>query len=204
MTNYKNIENVIDEHLNGKGGFTRHYLTLFSLVVGMESKKVLELGAGFSSRVILTALEQTGGKLITCDNRSVEKKGLTDAMQEHSNIWEYNEMNSRDFLPKLKNEKFDLVLHDGAHDFKNVILDLRKIVPKVRRNGLIVVHDTFHPGLQRRFLITAVKIGMFPHRYEMVTLPYGCGLSIIRKKSGKKSEAFEAKWSKNNTNVLIS
>lgn len=203
MSNNIEIEQIINEHLNGKGGFTRHYLTLYSLVIGMEAKNVLELGAGFSSPTILAALKKTGGKLTTCDNRSLEKKGLVSLMKENEERWKYNEMDSRQFLKTIKNETYELVLHDAAHDFKNIILDLQKIAPRLKKNGLILIHDTFHQGLKRRQLSLAVRIGLLFKRYEIVTLPYGCGLTIVRIKSNSNNGTFVPKWSKTNTDVLM-
>lgn len=198
----ESIERIVNEHLHGTGGFTRHYLTLYSITIGMEAKNVLELGAGFSSRVFITALRQTGGKLTTCDNRSLEKKGLTDVMEQNKERWEYHEMNSRDFLPSLKDQTFELTLHDGAHDFKNIILDLWKIAPRMKKNGIILIHDTYHPHLKKRFLGLAVRIGMLFTRYEIMTLPYGCGLSLIRIKSNAKNGTCVPQWSKDNTDIL--
>lgn len=200
----KNIESIVHEHHTGAVGFTRHYLTLYSLVLGMEAQNVFELGAGFSSPTILAALKKTGGKLTTCDNRSVEHKQLTGVMEEYKDRWTYHQAESRDFLKTISNEVYDVVLHDGAHDFKNIILDLWKIAPRVKKNGLILVHDTFHPGLQRRSLSLAVRIGLFPRRYEIVTLPYGNGLSIIRMKSNAHLGTFVPKWSKSTATEMNS
>ena len=57
------------------GGFDLHYPFLYGLIVGMEAKNVLELGAGFSTPVILEALKKTNGALITCDQRNIKDTG---------------------------------------------------------------------------------------------------------------------------------
>jgi len=56
------INEIFKHHHGNYGGFCRHYLTLYSMVLGMEAKSVFEFGCGFSSKAILAALEPTGGK----------------------------------------------------------------------------------------------------------------------------------------------
>jgi predicted O-methyltransferase YrrM len=48
---------------------------------------------------------------------------------------------SRDILPLLKPESFDLVFVDGAHDYTNVALDLKNAAPLVRNGGILCGDD---------------------------------------------------------------
>jgi len=91
---------------------------------------------------------------------------------------------------------FDVVFHDGAHDYPTVKKDIQHIVSKMKQNGILLVHDTEHPMKYGNEMMQAVKSALRWCRYEMVTLPYGYGLSIIRIKSDYGNGKVEIKWRK--------
>ena len=66
-----NLDFIVKKHHLNDTGLTRHYLTLYSIVLGMESKNVFEFGTGFSTRAMVEALKLTGGKLTSVDIRSL-------------------------------------------------------------------------------------------------------------------------------------
>jgi len=57
------FEEMLDRHHSDDAGFCRHYMLLYSIVLGMEAKSVFEFGSGYSSKTILKALSKTGGHL---------------------------------------------------------------------------------------------------------------------------------------------
>ena len=61
------LEQIAAKAEKGDTGMSLHYGFLYSCVVGLESKKVFEFGSGYSTHVILNALEKTGGILTSCD-----------------------------------------------------------------------------------------------------------------------------------------
>ncbi|MCR4275096.1 MAG: class I SAM-dependent methyltransferase [Candidatus Campbellbacteria bacterium] len=171
------VQKVISHMGKNSGGFTLHYLFLYNLIIGMEAKNVLELGAGFSTPVILGALEKTGGKLITCDQRSVAETGNDPALKQQYPSWKFLQGKTGETLAQIQDEVFDVVLHDASHDVFPVYQDLRKIIPHVKQNGIILVHDTEHPAFRLRW---AVRLAFLFTPHEKVTLPYGYGLTIVR------------------------
>ena len=59
---------------------------LYSLILGMESENVFEFGSGFSTKCILEALKTTGGKLVSCEKRTIEEQSKhfsQDFLNEH-------------------------------------------------------------------------------------------------------------------------
>jgi len=54
---------ILEHVQNRKTGMSPHYPTLYSVVVGLETKTAFEFGTGFSTKTILEALDITGGKL---------------------------------------------------------------------------------------------------------------------------------------------
>lgn len=183
-------------HLDPDHGFRLHYLTLFSVIYGMEAKNVFEFGSGYSSQVILNALKQTGGKLTTVEMRQIEDIGNNkEVLAREVGRWRFINKDSASALKEdIKNEAFDVVLHDGAHETKLVIRDIRGIVRHMKQDSILLVHDTNHTGFP--YLRWAVRIALFPYRYEMTTLPYGAGLSIIRIKSDFGNGRANLTWKK--------
>ena len=58
------LEQIAAKAEKGDTGMSLHYGFLYSCVVGLESKNVFEFGSGFSTHVILHALEKTDGIFI--------------------------------------------------------------------------------------------------------------------------------------------
>lgn len=191
----QNIE-LHPRNLSSASGFTLHYMTLYSIVIGMEAKNVFEFGCGYSSRVILEALKHTGGKLITNEMRDIQNTGNDQALIDtYKNQWTYLQKRSEEALKNdIKGEKFDVVLHDGAHEPQIVMKDIRKIVKHMKQDGLLLVHDTNHEAFP--YLPWAVRLGLFPYRYEICTVPYGFGLTIIRLKSNLGNGRVKLTWKK--------
>ena len=179
-----NLDFIVKKHHSNDTGLTRHYLTLYSIVLGMESKNVFEFGAGFSTQTIVEALKTTGGKLTSVDIRplSIRQDIPYNFDNDNKDIWSFNEGNSLNIVPALDHsECYDVVLHDGSHTGTEVTQDLNNIVPYVKSGGLVLVHDTDHydlgsemrQGIQNSDLIKNYK-------HDGSTLPYGYGLTIIR------------------------
>lgn len=173
-------------------GFTKHYLTLFAIVEGLETKNSFEFGTGWSTKVILDALKYTGGKHISCDIRNIEDTGLTKEYLENNNdTWTYLQQDSTtikyDSLPL-----FDFVLHDGSHIPKIVKNDLVNIFPLIKHNGIILIHDTlFVPELKHVCEDIAINTCS-----DIITLPYGYGLTIININNIEINEEIKTTWKK--------
>ncbi len=192
-----NMLSIFPYDLTEGGGFTLHYMTLYSIIYGMEAKSVFEFGCGYSSQVILSALERTGGRLTTVEMRDIKDTGNNpELLESNKERWQYIQKHSHDALRQdIDGKQFDVVLHDGSHGTRTVIKDIRGIVKHMKQDAILLVHDTDHEALPNMKL--AVRLGLFPYRYEMMTLPYGYGLTIVRLKSnfgnGKVSLHWKAK-----------
>ena len=186
-------------------GLSLFYPLIYSIVVGMETKCAFEFGAGKSTRVILDALKETGGHLYsisTDPQRDVMTKSemwsgcsccghdvdwLYDPYTEN---WTHAQGQSKDILKHFRTqnmkEPFDLVLHDGSHTEEVVFEDLTFILEKMKYNSILLVHDVLHSqtgvGMRR-----AVKEAMKPYKHELITLPFGFGLSVVKLKDNKQN-----------------
>ena len=177
------FQNIAAQHHASDSGFSRHYLTLYSLVMGMEAHSVFEFGAGHSTKAILGALEHSGGYLVSCDVRSLDEISQLGVGFDHTywDRWIFLQGNSRGIVNRLSCEfgPYDLVLHDGSHDPDEVRDDLRDIVPQMRRDSLLLIHDTEHPTIEYG-LAPAVEEALAGVAHSRVRLPFGYGLDVVR------------------------
>ena len=192
------FDELIGRHHANNAGFCRHYFTLYSIILGMEAKTVFEFGSGYSSKVILKAMKETGGYLISCDVNPVQMTShsysLDDKeMKESVRRWRYIQKRSYDAVRDLTNEVFDVVLHDGDHRWKVVASDLKAIIPRMKKNGILLVHDMEHPTDNYQL---NKALDVLPYKFSSVVLPYGYGLAICRIEEDFGNGAVEIKWRK--------
>jgi len=161
-----------------KRGFALHYPLLFSIVYGLETKNAFEFGAGLSTRVILEALDVSGGKLISCSLKSKDEI-LGGRIKDHLR-WTHFHMKSDALdMKQIEGSRFDFVLHDGSHRGDVLKRDLRKIVPLIKQYGILLIHDTHHSKVGER-MRQGLLSGLEGVKHSKVTLPYGYGLTIVK------------------------
>ena len=94
----------------------------------------------------------------------------------------------KDVLPTL-GLQFDIAFIDAGHGDLQVMRDFEGVFPHVKENGLILLHDTYPQNEEYKSLSfcgtaykTAWKIRQeWREKCEIVTLPIGHGLSLVRK-----------------------
>lgn len=193
------LDDIIQKHHSSETGFSLHYLLLYSITLGLETKKAFEFGSGFSSKAILQALKKTGGSLISCDLRPIEQTGLSaQDLRDNQDRWRYVQEDSRRFVPTLRHEAFDLVLHDGSHEGATLKEDIRNIVPFMKTNSMLLVHDTEHP-VHSYGLSKAIRQALRWVKHSAVTLPYGYGLTLIRLEHRTRRGTVQLSWRKRKT-----
>jgi len=179
-----NLDFIVKKHHLNDTGLTRHYLTLYSIVLGMESKNVFEFGTGFSTQAMVEALKLTGGKLTSVDMRplSVRPDIPFNFENDNDNIWSFYEGNSLDVVPTLDHsECYDVILHDGSHTGIEVTRDLNNIAPYVKSGGLVLIHDTAHHDLGPEMRAGVANSDLITkYKHDGSTLPYGYGLTIVK------------------------
>jgi cephalosporin hydroxylase len=174
-------------------------MTLYSIVLGMESKNVFEFGCGFSTTAILTALYLTGGKLITNDIRPLSENcpPYLDKSYEgvvNNSWWEFICASSDIALKDIVTREtvYDVILHDGSHTPNVVIADLKALLPKTKTGTIILLHDTNHPTANYRLDIVAKELDL-----PNITLPYGYGLTIMTVDKDFGNGSVNIEWRKN-------
>jgi predicted O-methyltransferase YrrM len=164
---------------------------LYSLVFGMEAKRVFEFGVGFSTETIKEALKLTDGHLTSVDYRPQESHNDDAA-------WTFYEGKSGQVVPTIIHSPYDLVLHDGSHERYEVTEDLNNILPHIKKGGLLLVHDTNHSrkglSLKEEMLGGIEDSNLKNYEYEYLNLPYSFGLTIIRMLTSDTDEEVKTEW----------
>ena len=189
------LEQIAAKAQRGDTGMSLHYGFLYSCIVGMETKNVFEFGSGFSTHVILHALEKTGGTLTSCDVTNYSDNPNVTDFTKASKRWNFYHGNSNElFADDVEFQQYDVILHDGSHISSEVLVDLNNIHPYLKHDGILITHDTRHHTLGDGMMGAAVEFAK-DKDLEMCTLPYGYGLTFFRNK-GNVDNAVNLTWRK--------
>ena len=190
------FEQIAAKAERGDTGMSLHYGFLYSCVIGLESENVFEFGSGFSTHVILNALEKTGGVLTSVDVNDHTVNTNITKFSINSDRWNFYHGNSNDMFSDedVEFEQYDLILHDGSHIGDEVLVDLNNIYPYLKHDGILITHDTRHHTLGEG-MMGAVEEFAKDKDLETCTLPYGYGLTFFRNK-GNINNKVNLTWRK--------
>lgn len=173
-----------------KGDMKDHALILYGTTIGMNAKTVFEIGVrrGASTMMFLLALRQTGGHLLSIDiNPRAERTRDVVERNGLGPYWTFIHADSKEFWKRWPlSDPVDIMFIDGDHTLEGVMSDFRNYSGKVRKDGLILLHDSFCDDVT----IASLNIGVhhlvqelreMSTTFELVTLPYCYGLTIMRK-----------------------
>ena len=154
---------------------------------------VLEIGVreGPSSLALLTAMRETGGKLISleCD---AEVAAVARQVVERAGLmpwWQLEVARSEDYAASVT-DPLDVLVIDGDHSEKQVRLDVEHYAHKVRPNGFILFHDYWSDAGCRQQPVSPpfpsdVSVVVEELRatgdYEVLVMPWSFGLAVCRK-----------------------
>ena len=171
---FNNTE-LLEAFSEKEGSINKHLLILYSLAIGLFAQRTIELGIGNSTRALRAAIKITGGKLFSCD---IDKSRFANWLEKQDEHWSLDLCNSKEFLLSLT-PPFDFALHDAAHDYWQVVEDLKNIIPLMKRYGIICLHDTQHSeiGIQ---MVHAISDAVKGCNVSYVHLPFSYGLTIMR------------------------
>lgn len=182
-------------------GFTRHgdsdwhLMTLFSLVLQIKAKNILELGVrhGDTSLPLTMGAYIVGGKVDAVDIELTEWT-CPDLLKSH---YEFHKSDAIEYLQKV-NKKYDIVYVDDWHSYEHVSKEIELIDKFTDKSSLILLHDLmgnyqapnyYYPSGTKETdpewadggPYRAVK-ELNPDKWEWATIPVNNGLTILRKK----------------------
>jgi hypothetical protein len=169
------------------GSIAKHLLVLYSLAVGLNAQRIVEIGVGSTTRTLRAATRVTGGVLLSCDNDS----RFEALCREADPGFQFHLADSLSFLSKLDGP-VDLAVHDGAHDYWGTRRDLEALLPKMRLFSMLCTHDTQHSGYKEE-MTRAIADAVKQHDASYIHLPYAYGMTLIRIE-GSEWPASEVAW----------
>ncbi len=105
----------------------------------------------------------------------------------------YN-LSSNEFweMAKENNFSFDLIFVDGDHSKNQVKIDFHNSLELLSPEGLLLMHDTYPLDIESTIpsrcgdgYLAITEIGSATSSYELVTLPFHPGLTIVRKRTSQ-------------------
>lgn len=157
------------------GSISKHLLVLYSLVIGVRARVIVELGLGQSTGALRAAAVETQGTVYTCD---FDKRRFAYALSEQDAHWKLYLEDSASFILKVP-QPFDFVMHDAAHHYSVVKRDLEMILPRMRKFGIICIHDTQQPN-HSKDMLGAIRDACKGFSVSITNLPFSAGLAIVR------------------------
>ena len=117
-----------------------HLTTLYLLAKELNLRVALELGAGDgnSTLALLWAARESFGKVFSVDINKCEKASRLVASNGLSKYWNF--IQGDDLKIEWK-RPVDLLFLDTVHTYKQVLAELKKYEPFVRKGGVVIVHD---------------------------------------------------------------
>ena len=185
--------------MSGVNDSDQHLMTLFSIVLEIKAKTILELGVrdGHSSDPLLLGAVLNKGKLTSLDINQTPWK----PPQKFLPYYEFIQSDSLVFLEKCvqENKKFDFIFLDDWHTYEHVKKELILIDKMSDFNTVILVHDLmcgtcphyFQP--QSDLYRGGEWEGGGPFKaihelnindWEWATIPFNNGLTLLRKMIG--------------------
>lgn len=127
-------------------------IMLYAIIRGMRPERVLEIGArwGGSARIISAALEDSGfGAAIGIDPEpQAFRPSQADLFNRYTLMTGYSPQAIPAAVAKLGG-KIDFAFIDAMHTHDHVLADFTGIIPHMSAGGHVILHDTFHVGINQ-------------------------------------------------------
>lgn len=154
--------------------FQQYVDIIYDCVIKLNAKTILEVGTdlGDSTRIFATALNETGGYIWTVDIKPPQWSPVL--MVGFPNV----HVITSDIKDLKWDKQLDILFLDSDHHYQHVLTELDCFGKWVRKNGLIILHDTHHSefGTQITQAMTEYASGK---SYPIKDYPFGHGLGII-------------------------
>jgi predicted O-methyltransferase YrrM len=166
------------------------YPIIQDIATHLPAKLILEVGVsrGHSTIPLTKAAQANRGHVWSLDIIKCTRAIKNIRIQGLMNSWTFVQTCSWEWTGG-PSEPFDLVFIDGDH--ANVAKDWEVFEPRVKKHGMILLHDYFGGCrtacrkcpvcLETPKLVDTVIRPQW-ERWECATLPYGYGLTIVRKR----------------------
>jgi predicted O-methyltransferase YrrM len=145
----------------------------------------VELGTFEGTSAMAFASGYPNGKVVTIDMK--ESEVARDSFEIFENI-DYRVDTFENEVKNFEDDSIDILHVDGAHDFKSVVDDTMLWTPKLRDNGILLMHDVYNPGF-------IGPIHVFYHHINVMKIMFlkGYGLGVASRDHNLIREIY-SKW----------
>jgi len=193
------IKDLIKKTLNGIDDSDKHLMLLYSIVIGSKAKNIIELGVrdGNTTIPLVLGAKETGGMVYSVDINS-------NNLILDDNLQKYNCFFHEDTIEYLNNwninQDIDIVYIDDWHAYEHVKKELEILDTLVSPKTIILLHDLMYGDSCPFYHVDlTLKEGQWANGgayravaelnsqfWEFSTLPWGNGITILRKKYSNK------------------
>ncbi len=163
---------------------------LYALVRGLRPERVLEIGVrwGGGARIISSALEDAGaGKAVGIDPSPEQfRVKPRELFGRYELVAGFSPDVTADAVNRLGGT-VDLALIDAMHTHSHSLADLREVLPFMAEGGHVLLHDTFHQGIDQTVSMVisenthVVDCGFLSRHPEITDAPVAYqGLRLLR------------------------
>jgi predicted O-methyltransferase YrrM len=192
---------LTNKTINGCGDSDRHLMTLFGIALGSKGKVFIELGVrnGDTTTPLTMAAMYNGGMVHSVDINDSNIK-LPSDLSKHNKFYKSDAVAFLKNFEKNQDNNVDLVYIDDWHSYEQVKMELEILDRIVSPKTIIILHDLMY-GETCPFYHTDLTLStgqwanggpyravaeLNPQFWEFSTLPWGNGLTILRKKYSNK------------------
>ena len=164
-----------------------HALVIYAIAKGLSDANALDnyLEIGVSRGATFNLVAPLVKKIAYAVDKDPKCYRYIDGNKNLS----WHRLTSTNFFKLNRNILFGLIFIDATHTHSKSLRDFILAADQLNDNGLILMHDTYpqsekyttskHSGNVFKAIIYLRK--NFYHKYEIVTLPFYSGITIIRK-----------------------
>ncbi|MCA0153731.1 O-methyltransferase [Winogradskyella vincentii] len=115
---------------------------LFRIVKYFKIKSILELGTSLGIATQAMSLNNSVENIISVEGCYNTFRFAQKSLSKHSNIQLINNP-FKNYIPKIKQESFDLIFFDGHHDKQATIEYFEALLPKANNNSIFIFDDIY-------------------------------------------------------------
>jgi len=115
---------------------------LFRIVKYFKFKSILELGTSLGIATQAMSLNNSVENIISIEGCHNTFRFALKSLSKYSNIQLINNP-FKNYIPKIKQESFDLIFFDGHHDKSATIEYFEALLPKANNNSIFIFDDIY-------------------------------------------------------------
>jgi len=187
-------QHIIRKWFHDRYSTSKHLWVLYSIVHGLKSEVIVEVGFGRSTFVLAKAAHELGAKFFCCDR--YDYRGYLSPQE--NDLIDFTVGDAKNLLAKL-NFGVDFMFLDylssRERTAESCYKAFKRFLHYIKQNGVLTTHEAVEKDYN---VMSALKKLRKHSGVEIASLPYNYGLGIIRNISDSKYGKIADNWKKKN------